>query len=156
MRVIFLDIDGVLTTGRIARKLWKQGKREGVARTFDPYSVRWLNWLTKQTGAVFVISSVWRLGKDLEWLRDTLSKQGVVGTVLDKTLNMGAVERGYEIQEWLDSAERVESFVILDDDSDMAHLLPHLVKTDVRYGLTRQKARDAKKFLIGVDKRRGA
>lgn len=35
--------------------------------------------------------------------------------------------RGYEIQSWLDSNPDYTAIVILDDDRDMAHLLPWLV-----------------------------
>jgi hypothetical protein len=156
MRIIFLDIDGVMTTGRHARTLFYQGKREGRRRTFDPYAVRWLNELTASTEASLVISSIWRGGRDITTLQAILRAQGVTGHVLDKTPHLGwsidGIHRGHEIQYWLDRAMEIESFVILDDDSDMAHLLPHLVKTKCQYGLTRQKAREAKRHLMEYGK----
>jgi hypothetical protein len=50
-------------------------------------------------------------------------------------------ERGYEIQDWLDwsgkyDQNKVDKFVIIDDDSDMVHLTPQLVKTNARVGFT--------------------
>lgn len=46
-------------------------------------------------------------------------------------------KRGEEIQNWINSFDQViEKFVILDDDSDMEHLLPYLIKTSYEFGLT--------------------
>jgi len=59
-----------------------------------------------------------------------------------------AQERGHEIGRWLlDYAERlgVKSFVILDDDTDMAGHKNRLVKTDHTVGLT---ASDVAKAIL--------
>jgi hypothetical protein len=53
------------------------------------------------------------------------------------------VPRGLEIQEWLDAHPEVERFVILDDECDMAHLEPFMVKTKFDCGLTEQDAEKA-------------
>ena len=44
--------------------------------------------------------------------------------------------RGDEIHEWLELHPEVTRFVILDDDSDMKHLLPYLLRTHPCEGLT--------------------
>lgn len=42
-----------------------------------------------------------------------------------------------EIQAWMDShSERCDRFVILDDDDDMAHLIPNLIQCNGGDGLT--------------------
>jgi hypothetical protein len=53
-----------------------------------------------------------------------------------------SVERGHEIQAWLDTHPdlNVTSFVIIDDDADMAHLLHRLVAVEFETGLTEQCA----------------
>lgn len=56
-------------------------------------------------------------------------------------------ERGLEIQAWLDRDGYKGVFVIVDDDSDMAHLMPHLVKTDNNVGLTEERAGEIIKRL---------
>jgi len=154
MRVVFLDIDGVMCTGRHARYLHFQGDMKGRWEKFDPYAVKWLNELVAATDAVLVVSSVWRLGRDISKLQGIFKGEGVTGVVLDKTPHLGwstdGIRRGHEIQYWLDEAREIESFVIIDDDSDMVHLMPYLVKTSVQYGLTREKMREAKKVLLGV------
>lgn len=48
--------------------------------------------------------------------------------------------RGAEIAAWLAEQADVESFVILDDDSDMGHLAHRLVETDCVIGLTQEDA----------------
>jgi len=53
-----------------------------------------------------------------------------------------------KIQEWLNGYIKnhlVESFVILDDDEDMAHLAHRLVKTNPEVGLT---AEDVERAVV--------
>lgn len=128
-RVVFLDIDGVLITAATCRKGF------GIV---DPECVATLNELIAQTGAAIVLSSCWRIGRTRIECCDLLQEWGVKGVVLDKTPHpCYSLTRGKEIQMWLDSNERhaVDSFVILDDDSDMDHLMPRLVKTTFESGL---------------------
>ena len=54
-----------------------------------------------------------------------------------------------EIQSWIDDHE-VESFVILDDSSDMAHLMPKLVHTSMETGLTEDHVEQALSLLAGI------
>jgi hypothetical protein len=57
--------------------------------------------------------------------------------------------RGLEIQDWLDNHPGVTDFVILDDSSDMAHLMPKLIQTDDATGLTQAHVAPALR-LLGV------
>ena len=62
MKVIFLDIDGVLNTERKALQAY-EGKCEShdeFGRMFDEESLCWLNKIIDETGAEIVISSSWR------------------------------------------------------------------------------------------------
>jgi hypothetical protein len=64
--------------------------------------------------------------------------------MIDRTPNFHiSACRGYEIQDWLNKSDFVNSFAILDDDCDMYHLMPYLVNTDGREGLTMEKAQVA-------------
>jgi hypothetical protein len=45
-------------------------------------------------------------------------------------------QRGEEIQQWIDDNEFTGKFIIIDDDSDMCHLLPVLVRCDCQLGFT--------------------
>jgi hypothetical protein len=82
--------------------------------------------------------------------------------VIDITPVMRGVQRGIEIQAWLDANANVpegsilmpkltvEEFVIVDDDSDMAHLTESkLVQTDNDLGLTLKNAREIIKRFGG-------
>lgn len=154
MRVIFLDVDGVLNSPdfQIRRFVRGQGRRP-----IDPVCVEHLNALTARTKARIVVSSVWRK-MGLPAIRGVLRSHGVTAPIVSTTPDLTyqsrrsglyvAVERGAEIQAWLDATRfAVESYVILDDDADMAHLLPRLVQTDYRTGLTASDADRAQELL---------
>jgi hypothetical protein len=131
MKVIFLDIDGVLVT-RDCLKTFKDG-----FMSFNPNSVAVLNKIVSETGAELVLSSCWRM-HGMKGFNAHAKRQGVIKPVIAFTPRKDG-ERGDEIQEWLKTTEaNVESFVIIDDDSDMGSLLPFLVRTDMEHGLTEQ------------------
>lgn len=125
--VVFLDFDGVLNSHQWA-------KEHGGLKSLDPRNIAVLNELLRRSGAKIVVSSTWRL-QGLGEVRRVLSKAGCIGEVIGVTPILTSV-RGREIQAWLtEHSELVSSFVILDDDSDMEHLRPRLVKTSFDEGL---------------------
>lgn len=143
MKVIFLDIDGVLN-------VIPQGHDEHGA-IFHPHLVENLKSIVEATGAKVVISSYWRhsgLAKmEAMWRDRELPGEmiGITGNRLD--LDCFTLQRGTEIQEWLDKHPEITDYVILDDDGDMLpHQWPHFVmcsenfdhpdKVDYGYGLT--------------------
>jgi len=128
-RIVFLDIDGVLTSRKSVRKF-------GHYRSFLPSSVGALNHILEYTGAQIVISSSWRVGRTLDDLREVFNQQGVVGSkIIDVTpAPMGV--RGREIDSWLRiTSVSVESFVIIDDGFDMENHVARLVRTTFEDGL---------------------
>jgi hypothetical protein len=143
MKVLFLDIDGVLnSTDFLQRKAARNGGRVIGTDHIDPDAVSRLNTIIAMTDCKVVVSSVWRFNKTPDELYLHLRKHGFVGEVIGSTPQNAkkGYERGHEIQEWLDTVgqqfeEPVECFVILDDDSDMVHLLHRLVKTKFANGL---------------------
>lgn len=148
MKVVFLDIDGVLVT---ARNLKQRHGRDKVAEVACVYA---LNYLTMRAKAELVISSSWRFCGQNEMQR-ILDFWGVhariVGMTPDLTRKDGelyvAVPRGLEIQQYLDEHPEVERFVILDDECNMAHLEPFMVKTRFDCGLTEHDAMKAVEIL---------
>lgn len=136
MRVIFLDIDGVLVTR--AEIMVASGMRA----TAKASCVAVLNRITDVTGAVIVVSSSWRYGGE-QWMREKLIEWGVRAEMIGITPVRWKVDRGREIQAWIATAGPVDAIVILDDDSDMAHLLSRLVKTEMVNGLTEAHAERA-------------
>jgi len=148
MKVIFLDFDGVLCNVESI----SEGYKSRISPEQDPYGpdaecVAALNRIIEQTGAMIVVSSTWRKSrKPNASMRETLNRWGVKGEVVGTTPVLHGDEyaykrRGCEIQQWLNTVRTpVTSFVILDDDSDMAHLRHRLVQTAMPEGLTEADA----------------
>ena len=129
MRVIFLDIDGVLNSHRTAVAFQQMGYRE-----MDPIAVRMLYRIVRCAEAHIVISSTWRLDDQYvatiwgclrhagwPWNHTALLPLGEC-PIIDRTPsnNWGiGVTRGHEIQDWLDANPSYDDYIILDDDSDM-------------------------------------
>jgi len=104
--IIFLDIDGVLTTAEfLLSDCWQE---------FDPTCVAALNTLIAKTGAELVVSSAWREGRTVKHLQEILTSQGVEGTVIGKTPVAG--KRGNEIKMWLHDNEYDGEFIVIDDE----------------------------------------
>lgn len=103
----------------------------------DPKLVLRLNEILARTGAKVVISSSWRSMFSKEEILECLETNGFIGEVIDTTLRLLQDIRGTEIQIWLDNNTRedVDSFVILDDDSDMGPLMDKLIQTTWALGL---------------------
>lgn len=150
IKVIFLDIDGVHNTreSMYMDRIFPTPKLEGVEDRIPDhlscYTVRLLNDIIKETGAKVVISSTWRLGFSPQEMQIILEYYGFKGEVIANTPNLWEGKRGDEIRLWINESDDVESFVIIDDDSDMCELIGHLVKTDGNYGI---QYKDMKKAI---------
>ena len=158
MKVLFLDIDGVLNSEKSCKANGKKLHND------NPHimHIRWLNYIISKTQAKIVISSTWRNSAYYGQMGRFLEECGLIGEVIAQTPKLDAF-RGTEIKTWLlehkdkiikykDSTwyshkEPIESFVILDDDSDMIDMSPALVLTNERFGLTKKTATEAIKIL---------
>lgn len=170
MKVLFLDLDGVLNSLDFLRN--RQGRFhsgtfvERVCFSIDPLSIPHLNAIIDETGCQLVLSSTWRNGDRWTDVIEGLRRRGVRGHFLGRTpavteqdfsvferytgrrpQMMEPYPRGYEIQQWLDKHRSVTSFVIVDDDDDMAHLSDRLVRTDPVVGLQSEDAKRAIELL---------
>jgi hypothetical protein len=171
---IFLDIDGVLNSSRLFKRLRNtESTKEEIGfvteiankyypgfpldalvndlRSIDPICVGHLNQIIGATEAQVVVSSSWRFSHPIIGLQKLLEYRGFKGLAHDITpVNLGNDIRGYEIQAWLDLHSGVDRFVILDDNKDMLHLRSHLVLTDKSVGLTRKDAKKAISVLVPI------
>lgn len=162
MKIIFLDIDGVLN-------VYGQG-HDQYGRIFHKHFEDNLRHIVEQTGAKIVISSTWRFA-GLEKMKQMWKDRNLSGEVIDVTIDCyqligegkfehyDEVERGHEIQEWLDKHQtEVTHYVIIDDDNDMlqsqrgnfvrtANNINHPDCIDIGYGLTRICAEKAIRVL---------
>jgi hypothetical protein len=151
IKVIFLDIDGVL--------------RPATQSGFNKRCVGYINQMVAETGAKVVLSSTWR------YYMDEVEKQfpenGIKFEIFDVTSTFSIskyddnqswipdymeVPRGIEIQGWLKEFnsmdQYVESYVILDDGSDiLLTQLPHYIQVDQVKGLTKQNLKDSIRVL---------
>jgi hypothetical protein len=144
MRVIFLDVDGVLNNraSMIAGDtMWN----------VDPECVQALNRICADGDAVCVLSSTWRQSWPIIAFQQFLCKHGFTGITVDRTPIMHDEERGVEIASYISNcADRgypLKSWVILDDDADMGPLLPFLVQTKNEEGLTMEHVEKALAIL---------
>jgi hypothetical protein len=161
MKIIFLDIDGVLNVMGLGRDQY--------GSLFHSEFVENLREIIEQTGAKIVISSTWRFA-GLEQMKAMWLDRNLPGEVIDITIdcyqlvNEGSAEfydtvkRGHEIQEWIDSHKGIESYVILDDDNDFltsqrgnfvrtANNINHPDSIDLGYGLTKECTKKAIRIL---------
>lgn len=135
MKIIFLDIDGVLNCQSTYDPYVKSELREYPYNHFEPKLVGNLNEITEATGANIVISSSWRINRTFRELREILVKAGVSGKIIGQTERLyfsnwsHSVPRGCEILHWMETnKERLgelvsfRDYVIIDDDSDMLYL----------------------------------
>lgn len=143
MKVVFLDIDGVLVTKTHLLDLQEQGKRmtDAIGRhLFDPKCVANLKRILDVTGAKIVLSSAWKMF-GFETFTEMWKERGCPGEIMDFTPKKLTSGRGDEIWLWLNDPDRVglvESFVIIDDDvwdlhNDQMH---RVVQTTWEHGLT--------------------
>jgi hypothetical protein len=128
MRIVFLDIDGVLNKKELDSKSDKSDIiRHNEYGRMNRSLVEQLNEFTSENDASIVISSKWRC-ETLEENKAMLSFFGITGDVIGCTPKLGNYSvRGNEIRAWLLDNEsflgcchqNFKQYVILDDESDM-------------------------------------
>lgn len=144
MKIIFLDIDGVLNYNNF------KGETAGGTMFVSDKKMTLLARLVNETGAKIVLSSTWRVGwahldlgqqsalsEDFIELRDKFAEYGLEFYSRTTIQDRWSRERGDEIREWLDTHSDVEGYVILDDMSGK-RLRPcssHLLQTSTWKGL---------------------
>ena len=165
IKLIFLDIDGVLNTSDYQAclhilcrskhpqeeinkgKLMPYYTRDHYGQLFNPMCVKFLEALLRNTGAKIVISSTWRM-EGLSKMRDMWKGRHYFGEIIGITpVSKGRV-RGLEIAEFLGNFEGdVESYVIIDDDSADIHQKERLCKCNNRTGFGYKEYWEALKIL---------
>lgn len=160
MKVIFLDVDGVLNSYSTKEKI------AGYTFVSDP-KVRLLKEIIERTNAKVVLSSTWRYGWCMdhpEFATDSDNADIILFKAFKDKLNSFGIElisytsdfdnRGEEIDYWLKhwKGEPIESFIILDDMCGNK-LRPHsqyLIQTSLSEGLNKNHVERAVKMLNGI------
>lgn len=120
MKILFLDVDGVLNCAPYFKTAETPRNTKTFAQgipPFEPYRVLLVHRICEATGARVVVSSSWRLHEEaLEQVKAMLGD-----LYLDKTIRLARHEdRHAEIREWLGSSMQPGmdpiKYAILDDD----------------------------------------
>ena len=159
MKFLFLDIDGVLNTGRYQDILKESGQHfaDEDGALFDPIATENLSHIINKTSAKIVLTSTWRMdGIDAMidlWRRRRMP--GYIYGITPHSITMFADidtqdewskhaigSRGMEIHEWLRRHTKgSNAYAILDDEDDfLLYQAKHVVMTDFYDGLTKEIA----------------
>ena len=125
LKVLFLDVDGVLNTTRAGRPM-----------SLSKGCLRRLENVVEETNCHLVLSSSWRKYDDaFAHLNRVLRYRQMI--IISSTPVIHSASRGTEIAVWLNTHRAVERYAIVDDDSDMLHeQLPNFFQTDPDHGLS--------------------
>lgn len=125
MKIIFLDIDGVVNTrDHIRWRLNQPEKKRGTHEDWCGQACENINKLahTVPGDVGIVMSSSWRLGRPIMELRKLLEHNEIKVPLIDKTPHLNSDHcRGDEVEQWFASPRRIhaiEKYVILDDGCD--------------------------------------
>ncbi|MFD0698031.1 HAD domain-containing protein [Paenibacillus sp. GCM10027628] len=134
MKLIFLDIDGVMVT---SRHMIQSNKYFG--HEFDPDCISNLQDILHKTDASIVVSSSWREGRTLKQLQSIFEINGI-NKVIGMTPIIDGAIRGREVKEYLKNTEesgmKISKFVIIDDEEEMGDLKTFLIETEFKTGIT--------------------
>jgi hypothetical protein len=127
MKVIFLDIDGVLATHKqymMNRKKFQDknpiAKELNILYPFDPKCVKVFNEILDATDADIVLSSDWKLHFSLEDIDKIFKFNGVNKSPIDTTVNEDAsmsnqtMNRAFQIGEYV-TRKNITNYVVIDD-----------------------------------------
>ena len=135
MRVVFLDIDGVLN-----RTGYHPVESHGLRSWIEPELAARLSRLLRTVNAVIVLISDWRIGRDLAILANELRSAGIDGRLLGATPSLGS-ERWREIEAWIAEHDvPVEDIAIVDDGYDMGPLRDRFIRISPLAGLDENAA----------------
>lgn len=121
MKLIFLDVDGVLNYGGC------KSRAPSGCLGIEEEKVKLLRKIIDKTGAIVILTSTWKtewfptafiseLPKDGRYLEEQLAKHNVF--IRAKTEDLSWSQRGLGILDFINNwSEPVESFVIIDDES---------------------------------------
>lgn len=153
MKIIFLDIDGVLNS----HKYWVENPDREKSRLgdLDPSAIETLNRIVERTGAKIVLSSTWRKVWSVDEVSEMFKSRGYrFDNIIDKTPVLDTI-RGLEIDDFLKSKgfdpvyydrekcrkrisdSEIKNYIIIDDEPDMLYLQrKNVVVTSMAFGLT--------------------
>lgn len=109
--------------------------------------------IVQDTDCKVILSSSWRhFAEGIEEVNNQVTKIHDKTTKYPSKISDGKEwKRGDEIQDYLDTHSDIETYAILDDDSDMLkNQLPNFFKTSWEEGITKEIAKAVTKHLNGT------
>jgi hypothetical protein len=147
MKILFLDIDGVLNSSRSAVAFggYPHSFSPEDMLKFDNIAIALIRRLCKETRCEIVLSSSWRYDITAEDAAKALSLP-----IIDVTPILSNTSRGFEINAWMAKHPDVQCYAIVDDIAAMLDFQkPFFVKTNNEEGLTLINYLDLKYVLEG-------
>ena len=138
MKLLFLDIDGVLTSNETI-------SRKEFLYTFSASCVWALNRILRDNKVKIILTSSWRTVFDAEKQNQILRENGIIQLPGGQTNDFGYENRSLEIQDYL-SKRKVENYVIL-DDMKINGFEGHFVLINPSTGLTENDVEKVNRIL---------
>lgn len=148
IKVIFLDIDGVLNSTKSILALGgaPHGILEEQKKYIDMIALGLLQRICMHENIKCVLSSTWRILNTYQEVGEFFNlpiigatpRGGILTMPSGFTMEIASI-RGMEVQRWLEENTQwdIQSYVILDDNSDfLDEQKPYLVQTTYEEGLT--------------------
>ena len=170
MKLIFLDVDGVLNNPALWERTNEARKRYFLEKEHEanndgyyllqlcPILIGNLNKIIVATAAKVVLSSSWRHTCPPKKMQSLLNHHGFCGEIIGATPTFSEIPEGYpwerrggEIHRWMElylpKMPPEDPIVIIDDDSDMEPWMERLVRTNGPEALSEERAEAAIKML---------
>ena len=138
MKLLFLDIDGVLTSDETI-------SRKEFLYTFSASCVWALNRILRDNKVKIILTSSWRTVFDAEKQYQIFRENGIIQLPGGQTNDFGYENRSLEIQDYL-SKRKVENYVIL-DDMKINGFEGHFVLVNPSTGLTENDVEKVNRIL---------
>lgn len=148
MKIIFLDVDGVLNSTRKNIEGYNLTRRphSGLNYPFDEICMKNLKHIVDETNSYIVLTSLWRKFEDHKnRLMEELQKYNLNSKVIGETCVLD--NRVTEIKDYLNRAKQKINYIIIDDSNNLQELADYLIQTDPYWGLKKENAEDAIKLL---------
>lgn len=146
MKILFLDIDGVVNSAQFVKSEFERNGKGGVVG-IDPRLAEIVKLIIFTTGCEVVLSSSWRI-----WDNSREQVKREVVEYIDVTPDhKGTTDRGCEVKAWLEAQAFksnfiVDKYAILDDNGDF-HKDQPLFRTSWETGITMDIAQEVIDYL---------
>ena len=127
MKLLFLDIDGVMTNDdRVIN--------DRHVYSFSKSCVEVLNQILRTHEVKIILTSSWRTVYDAEMINQMFTENGVIQTPTGQTPSISTLRRGLEIKKYLE--KRTPTHFVILDDMEITGFPKNYVRIDPATGLT--------------------